>query len=129
MKNRLADVERVADKALKITEAAGDGENTGSLAAQKGKGDLGKGDLLRSWGFLMSFTVLLCAAVFNAGYVMGSGGGKNPFWLRPENGLRRMMGWFLNVPSGWIFLLGSGPFLFEDYRQHEKDNRQQAIWD
>ena len=115
MKNRLADVERVADKALKITEAAGDGENTGSLAAQKGKGDL-----LRSWGFLMSFTVLLCAAMFNAGYVMGSGGGKNPFWLRPENGLRRMVGWFLNVPSGWIFLLGSGPFLFEVYSDSMK---------
>jgi hypothetical protein len=26
-----------------------------------------------------------------------------------------MIGWFLNVPSGWIFLLGSGPYLFAIY--------------
>jgi hypothetical protein len=72
----------------------------------------------RSWGLMMSFMVLLCAAVFNAGYVMGNG--HNPFWLRSESGLRRMIGWVLNVPSGWIFLLGSGPFLLEVYSDSMK---------
>jgi hypothetical protein len=62
--------------------------------------------------------VLLCAAVFNAGYVMGNG--NSPFWLRSENGLRRVAGWFLNVPSGWILLLGSGPFLLEIYSENMK---------
>ena len=66
----------------------------------------------------MSFIVLLCAAVFNAGYVMGSG--RYPFWLRSGSGLSRSLGWFLNVPSGWILLLGSGPFLFEIYRECSK---------
>jgi hypothetical protein len=112
LKSRLADVERVTDdaanKALeRIAKAVG--EKADSLAIQKDKGYM-----WRSWSLLMSFTILLCAAVFNAGYVMGSGG-DNPIWLRPENGLRRIIGWFLNVPSGWIFLLGSGPFLFEIY--------------
>jgi hypothetical protein len=117
LKNRLADVERVADDAVnkaleKIAEAVG--EKAGSLVAQKDKGFL-----WRSWGLLMSFIVLLCASVFNAGYVMGSGG-ESPFWLRPENGMRGLLGWFLNVPSGWILLLGSGPFLFEIYTKNTK---------
>jgi hypothetical protein len=116
LKSRLADVERVTDEAAnraleKIAESVG--EKADSLAAQKDKGFL-----WRSWSLLISFTVLLCAAVFNAGYVMGSG--HNPYWLRPENGLRRTIGWFLNVPSGWIFLLGSGPFLFEVYSDSMK---------
>jgi hypothetical protein len=111
LKSRLADVERAAngaaDRALeKIAEAVG--EKADSLAAQKDKGFI-----WRSWGLLMGFTVLLCTAVFNAGYVMGSG--RYPFWLRSENGFRRIAGWLLNVPSGWILLLGSGPFLFEVY--------------
>jgi hypothetical protein len=111
LKNRLKEVERAADNAAaraleRIAEAAG--EKTGSLAAQENGGNF-----RHSWGFSMTFTVLLCAAVFNAGYVMGSG--HTPFWLRPENGLRRMIGWFLNVPSGWILLLGSAPFLFDVY--------------
>jgi hypothetical protein len=111
LKNRLTDVERVAngaaDRALeRIAEAVR--EKADSLAAQKDKGFI-----WRSWGLLMSFTVLLCAAAFNAGYVMGSG--RAPFWLRSGNGFRRIAGWFLNVPSGWILLLGTGPFLLEIY--------------
>jgi hypothetical protein len=111
LKNRLAEIDRVADSAAnraleKIAEAVG--EKADSLAAQKNRGFM-----WRSWGLLMSFIVLLCAAVFNAGYVMGNG--HNPFWLRSENGLRRVAEWFLNVPSGWILLLGSGPFLLEVY--------------
>jgi hypothetical protein len=111
LKNRLAEIDRVADSAAnraleKIAEAVG--EKADSLAAQKDKGFM-----WRSWGLLMSFTVLLCAVVFNAGYVMGNG--NSPFWLRSGNSLRRIAGWFLNVPSGWILLLGSGPFLFEVY--------------
>jgi hypothetical protein len=117
LKNRLADVERVSDYAAnraleKIAGAVG--EKADGLAAQKDRGFL-----WRSWGLLMSFIVLLCAAVFNAGYVLGSGG-EAPFWLRSGNGPRRMMGWILNVPSGWIFLLGTGPFLFEIYRECSK---------
>jgi hypothetical protein len=116
LKTRLADVERVADgaadKALsKIAEAVD--ERANSLAAEKDKGFM-----WRSWGFLMSFMTLLCAAVFNAGYVTG-GGGNAPFWLRPEFG-RNMLGWLMNVPSGWIFLLGSGPFLFEFHRENTR---------
>ena len=111
MKNRLADVDRVADgaanKALeKIAGAVV--EKADSLAAQKDRGFM-----WRSWGLLMSSIVLLCAAVFNAGHVMGNG--HYPFWLRSGSGLSRTLGWFLNVPSGWILLLGSGPFLFEIY--------------
>jgi hypothetical protein len=111
LKNRLAEIDHVADSAAnraleKIAEAVG--EKADSLAAQKNKGFM-----WRSWGLMMSFVVLLCAAVFNAGYVMGNG--HSPFWLRSETGLRRVAGWILNVPSGWILLLGSGPFLLEVY--------------
>jgi len=116
LKNRLAEIDCVADSAAaraleKIAGAVG--EKADSLAAQKDRGFM-----WRSWGLLMSFTVLLCAAVFNAGYIMGSG--DYPFWLRPGNGMKRMLGWVLNVPSGWIFLLGSGPFLFEIYTENTK---------
>jgi hypothetical protein len=116
LKNRLAEIDRVADSAAnraleKIAEAVG--EKADSLAEQKNRGFM-----WRSWSLLMSFIVLLCAAVFNAGYVMGNG--HNPFWLRPENGFRRIAGWFLNVPSGWILLLGSGPFLLEIYSNSMK---------
>jgi hypothetical protein len=111
LKNRLAEIDRVADSAAnraleKIAVAVG--EKADSLAAQKNKGFM-----WRSWGLMMSFIVLLCAAVFNAGYVMGNG--HSPFWLRSGSGLRRILGWILNVPSGWILLLGSGPFLLEVY--------------
>jgi hypothetical protein len=117
LKHRLADVERVSDDAAnraleKIAAAVG--EKADSLAAQKDKGLL-----WRSWGLLMSFIVLLCAAVFNAGYVLGSGG-EAPFWLRPGSGQRWVMGWILNVPAGWILLLGSGPFLREIYSDSMK---------
>jgi hypothetical protein len=117
LKNRLAEIDRVAGDAAnraleKIAEAVG--ERADSLAAQKNNGFM-----WRSWGLLMSFMVLLCAAVFNAGYVLGSGA-NTPFWLRPGNGLRRILEWFLNVPSGWILLLGSGPFLLEVYVECNK---------
>jgi hypothetical protein len=117
MRNRLADVARVSDDAAgraleKIAEVVA--EKADSLAAQKDKGFI-----LRSWAFMMSLVVLLCAAVFNAGYVMGSG--TYPFWLRPQSGMWRVLGWFLNVPSGWILLLGSGPFLFEIYTENTKN--------
>jgi hypothetical protein len=59
----------------------------------------------------MGMTVLLCATVLNAGYMMGSG--KDPFWLRPGNAGERMLSWFFNVPSGWIVAVGAGPFLVE----------------
>ena len=116
MKKSLAEVERVADgaanKALeKIAEAVV--EKADSLAVQKYRGAM-----WRSWALLISLVVLLCAAVFNAGYVMGSG--HYPFWLRSENGLIRILRWFLNVPSGWILLLGSGPFLFEVYTENTR---------
>jgi hypothetical protein len=111
LKNRLSEIDHAAnnaaDRALeKIAEAVG--ERADSLAAQKNRGFM-----WRSWALMMSFIVLLCAAVFNAGYVMGNG--QSPFWLRSESGLGRVAGWFLNVPSGWILLLGSGPFLLEIY--------------
>jgi hypothetical protein len=116
LKNSLANVERVADDAAsraleKIAEAVV--EKADSLAAQKHKGFM-----WRSWGLMMSFMVLLCAAVFNAGYVAGSG--SYPFWLRPGSALSWTLGWFLNVPSGWILLLGSGPFLFEIHTECSK---------
>ena len=72
-----------------------------------------QGFLWRSWGMMMSMIVLLGAICVNAGYVMGSG--KYPFWLAPENTLSKIVGYFLNVPSGWILLLGSSPFLLKSF--------------
>ena len=72
-----------------------------------------QGFLWRSWGVMMSMVVLLGAICVNAGYVMGSG--KYPFWLTPKNTLSKIAGYFLNVPSGWILLLGSSPFLLKSF--------------
>lgn len=105
---RLQDVERVAKGAAQfalkeISEAVR--EKADEIAAIKSRGFL-----WRSWGFMMSVLVLLCAACLNAGYVMGSG--RYPFWLSlPQSGFSGIVSWFLNVPSGWIFLLCSSPFL------------------
>ena len=112
LKNRLAEVDRVAegaaDKALaKIAEAVV--EKAEELAAKKNQSVA-----WQSWGLMMTPLVLFGAAVFNAGYMMGSG--NPPFWIRAERtGLVQVLGWFLNVPSGWILLLGSAPFLFKIY--------------
>jgi hypothetical protein len=108
MKNRLAEIDRVTESAVnkaltEIAETAG--KNLGGLSSREGKG------AGRSWA--LGFIVLLCAVMFNSGYVMGSGA--SPLWPRPESGFRRVIGWLLNVPSGWIVLLGSGSYLFEIY--------------
>lgn len=116
LKSRLAEVDRVADNAaekalIRIAETVG--EKADMIAARKNSGFM-----WRSWGLMMSTLVLLCGITMNTGYVMGCG--KYPFWLKPENGLHRVLGWFLNVPSGWIFLLGTGPFLFDSLVRNMK---------
>lgn len=109
LKNRLAEIDRIADdtagKALERIAAAVN-EKAAALAVRKDKVSL-----WRSWSFLMSLVVLLCAVALTAGYMMGSG--RYPFWFEPETDLQRMVSWVLNVPSGWILLMGSGPFLAE----------------
>ena len=109
LNNRLAEIDRVADNAaekalVKISEAVY--QKSEDIAIRKNRGFM-----LRSWGFAQSMILLLCATVLNAGYIMGSG--KDPFWLRPENTGERILSWFFNVPSGWLVLIGSGPFLAE----------------
>jgi hypothetical protein len=69
----------------------------------------------RSWGFMMSALVIFGAIILNAGYTMGSG--VDPFWLYPGNRFQFILSCFFNVPSGWILLLGSGPFLFNAYKE------------
>ena len=106
---RLAEIDRVADNAaetalVRISEAVY--QKSEEIAAQKNRGAM-----LRSWGFAQSVTLMLCAIALNAGYMMGSG--KDPFWLRPENTGERILSWFFNVPSGWLVVLGSGPFFAE----------------
>lgn len=111
LKNRLNDIEAVSNSAakaalVKIGEAVE--EKAEEIAVIKNQGFL-----WRSWGMMMSMIVLLGAICVNAGYVMGSG--KYPFWLAPENTLSKIVGYFLNVPSGWILLLGSSPFLLKSF--------------
>lgn len=111
LKSRLNDVEAASNSAakaalVKIGEAVE--EKAEEIAAMKNQGFL-----WRSWGVMMSMVVLLGAICVNAGYVMGSG--KYPFWLAPENTLSKIAGYFLNVPSGWILLLGSSPFLLKNF--------------
>lgn len=111
LKSRLNDVEAASNSAakaalVKIGEAVE--EKAEEIAAMKNQGFL-----WRSWGMMMSMIVLLGAICVNAGYVMGSG--KYPFWLAPENTLSKIAGYFLNVPSGWILLLGSSPFLLKSF--------------
>jgi hypothetical protein len=109
LKARLASIDGVADNAAgkaltRISEAVY--VKAGELAARREKGYL-----WRSWGLFTSTVVLLCALSLNAGYMMGSG--KIPFWLRPDNTFEVVVSWFFNVPSGWIVLIGSAPFLIE----------------
>lgn len=111
LKSRLNDVEAASNSAakaalVKIGEAVE--EKAEEIAVMKNQGFL-----WRSWGMMMSMVVLLGAICVNAGYVMGSG--KYPFWLAPENTLSKIAGYFLNVPSGWILLLGSSPFLLKSF--------------
>jgi hypothetical protein len=109
LNTRLAEIDRVAENAAekaltKIAEAVY--KKSDELAARKTRSYA-----LRSWGFAQSMTLLLCAVSLNAGYVMGSG--KEPFWLSPGSTGERVLSWFFNVPSGWIVVIGSGPFLAE----------------
>lgn len=111
LKSRLNDVEAASNSAakaalVKIGEAVE--EKAEEIAAMKNQGFL-----WRSWGMMMSMIVLLGAICVNAGYVMGSG--KYPFWLAPENTLSKIAGYLFNVPSGWILLLGSSPFLLKSF--------------
>ena len=101
--------DNAAEAALvRISEAVY--QKSDDLAVQKNRGFM-----LRSWGFAQSMTLLLCVIALNARYVMGSG--NYPFWLRPGNSVERILGWFFNVPSGWLVVLGCGPFLTEILRE------------
>jgi hypothetical protein len=109
LNSRLAEIDRVADNAAgkaltKISEAVY--VKADELAVRKSRGFT-----WRAQGFAMSMVLLLCVTTLNAGYMMGSG--KNPFWLRPGNAGKRILSWFFNVPSGWIVVVGAGPFLGE----------------
>jgi hypothetical protein len=111
LKSRLAEIDEAANNAAgkviaKMASAVN--EKADAMAERRNRGYS-----WRSWGFAHSLLVVLCSGVLSAGYVMG--GGKHPFWLNPENSFERVSGWFLNVPAGWIFLLGSTPFLFERF--------------
>jgi hypothetical protein len=113
LKNRLTEIDRVADNAaekalVKISEAVY--AKADELAARKNRGFV-----WRAQGFAMSMVLLLCVAMLNAGYMMGSG--KDPFWLRPGNAGERILSWFFNVPSGWIVVVGAAPFLGEMFRE------------
>ena len=110
LESRLQDVENVADSAakaalVKIGEAVND--KAEEIAKMRNQGFL-----WRSWGLMVSLVVLFGAVCVNAGYVMGSG--KYPFWLTPQEGILKVAGYFLNVPSGWILLIGCSPFLLKN---------------
>jgi len=110
---RLADIDRVAQgaaaKALElIAEAVV--QKADELAAKKDNGAT-----LRSWLLLMGLLVLVCAPIFNAGYIMGSGDA--PLWVHQGSGFQRILSWLFNVPSGWILLLGSAPLIFDVYKK------------
>jgi hypothetical protein len=116
LKNRLVAIDRIADNtAQKALEriAVAVNEKAAALATRKDKASQ-----WRSWGFLMSLVVLFCAVAQTAGYMMGSG--RYPFWFEPETDLQRMASWVLNVPSGWILFMGSGPFLAEIFSSSVK---------
>jgi hypothetical protein len=98
-------------------------EKADDLAAQKNKTET-----WRSWALMMSVLVIFGAIMVNSGYVLGSG--TSPFWLHPNNRLQLILSWFLNVPSGWILLLGSTPFLLNVYTESTKkiyDNKRFGI--
>ena len=111
LESRLQDVENVANSAAKaalvrIGEAVND--KAEEIAAERNQGFL-----WRSWGLMLSLVVLFGAVCVNAGYIMGSG--KYPFWLTPQEGLLKVAGYFLNVPSGWILFIGCSPFLLKNF--------------
>jgi hypothetical protein len=91
-------------------------EKADELASQKNKVET-----WRTWAFMMSALVMFSAMILNAGYLMGSGA--YPFWLYTRSKSLSILSWFFNVPSGWILLLGSGPFL---YNVHAESTRK--IW-
>lgn len=117
LKKRLDSIDRVAsnaaDKALQII-ARSVVDKADELAAAESKGFA-----WRSWALFMTPVILLCAIVFNAGFVMGSG--TYPFWVRPQSTLHLTLSWFLNVPSGWLFLIGCAPSLWGWYKTHAKE--------
>ena len=122
LKARLQDVENVAASAakaalMKIGEAVND--KAEEIAAVRNQGFL-----WRSWGLMLSLIVLFGAVCVNAGYVMGSG--QSPFWLRPQDGTLKIISYFLNVPSGWILLLGSSPFLLKSFQDAMATSRRNA---
>jgi hypothetical protein len=93
LKARLTEIDRVADNAaekalVKISEAVY--VKADELAARKSRGFVWRGQ-----GFAMSMVLLLCVAMLNAGYIMGSG--KDPFWLRPGNAGERILSWFFRL--------------------------------
>jgi hypothetical protein len=129
LKTRLADLDRAADSAAvmavsKIAEKVN--EHADAIAERKHRGYL-----WRSWGFFLALLVTLCAGILSAGYVIGSG--KDPFWLKPDNAFERVVSWFLNVPAGWIFLLGCAPFFFDSLQSSIRNLRfgssQQDVWE
>ena len=122
LESRLQDVENVANSAakaalVKIGEAVND--KAEEIAAVRNQGFL-----WRSWGLMLSLVVLFGAVCVNAGYVMGSG--KYPFWLTPQEGLMKVAGYFLNVPSGWILLIGCSPFLLNNFQSAMAASKRNA---
>ena len=112
LETRLKDVEEISNSAakaalLKISEAVND--KAEEIAAMRNRGNL-----WRSLSLVLSMVVLFGAVCVNAGYVIGSG--QSPFWLTPKEGLSKVLSYFLNVPSGWILLIGSAPFLFQNFK-------------
>jgi hypothetical protein len=107
LNTRLTEIDRVADNAAEkalVTISEAVYVKADELATRKSRGFM-----WRAQGFAMSMVLLLCVATLNVGYMMGSG--KDPFWLRPGNVGERILSWFFNVPSGWIVVVGAGPFL------------------
>jgi hypothetical protein len=109
LNKRLTEIDRVAENAAekalnRISEAVY--QKSDELAARKSRGFA-----WRSWGLAQSMTLMLCVIALNAGYSMGSG--KDPFWIRRGNSVVRILSWFFNVPSGWLVVIGTGPFFVE----------------
>lgn len=123
LQGRLKDIETVANSAAKaalVKIADTVHQKADELAASKSRGFL-----WRTWGLMVSLIVLLGAICVNAGYVMGSG--RFPFWLSSPSGtLERISGYFLNVPSGWILLIGSTPFFFEQLLRSSRTLKSNA---
>jgi hypothetical protein len=129
LRGRLAEVDRTADSAanMAIAKLAESVSAKADAVAERRH----RGYLWRSWGFFLGLLVTFSSGILSAGYVMGSG--KDPFWLAPENAFERVVSWFLNVPAGWIFLLGCVPFLFDTFQGSFRDLRfasgKQGAWE